>query len=426
MQRCVLFLLLAGSLLFHKTEAQSPSIYNGYIHNPFFYNPAEAITNYTTVNLMHRRQWIGIDGAPTATAFTLTSRIGEGKSGFGLKFVSLEEGLVSNNTIDAAYVYGIPLSLKQALHFGMSFGMSSRAVDFSQLDMNDPAIGNFTNTIDPVASFGLAWKNTNGLNLGVSLPRLISRESNISESGVYYRRSFAPDEIIVTASFARTTANRMVTKNRRGVKRKMQTGETRAPLELYTLYKYSRYLPAQAEAFIKLNLSDAFAIAGGYRLNYGPLTALHLSLGKMAIQYAYEPAVKLADFTTSSHEFQLALQIGKDRKPVVKTPQLRSRIMTSEEHHVARFQQGEDQTNAKETTKYYVVIRSFKDFTPADAYKRKLVGEKFNGNVIYSEKDKMYHVYVYKATKSPDAYREAKNLKLHAGKKARVIAITTH
>jgi len=38
--------------------------------------------------------------------------------------------------------------------------------------------------------------------------------------------------------------------------------------------------------------------------------------------------------------------------------------------------------------------------------------------------DKQYHVYVYKAAKSPDAYREAKNLRLYAGKKARVVSIT--
>jgi len=404
MQRGVLFLLLAGVLsLSQKAEAQTSSIYNAYIHNPFFYNPAEAITNYSTINLMHRKQWIGIDGAPTATAFTLTSRIRESKSGFGVKFVSLKEGLVSNDAADVSFVYGIPLSLSQMLQFGMSVGAAARSINFNALDMNDPAIGNFNNTIDPAASFGLAWKSTSGLNVGVALPSLLSRQSQISDAGIAYKRQFATDEIIVTASFARTHDNRVVTKKRRGVKRKVQSGETRAPLELYTLYRYSKYFPGQAEAFVKLNLSQAVAIAGGYRLNYGPLTALHLSFGKMALQYSYEPMVRLADFTTSSHEFQIGLRVGKDRKPVVKKPQLRSRLNTTEEHHVARFQQGEDDITTKETTKYYVVIKSFKDFTPADAFKRKLIAEKFNGNVIYSEKDKQYHVYVYKAAKSPDA-----------------------
>ena len=100
------------------------------------------------------------------------------------------------------------------------------------------------------------------------------------------------------------------------------------------------------------------------------------------------------------------------------------------EHHTARFQEDiEDPDNIAavetEKTKYYVVIRSFGDFTQADAFKKKLLTEKYNADIFYYQNDKKYHVFLLETPKQHDANEEARNLKKFTKfKDAHVLTVT--
>src|SRR5438128_4347832 len=71
-----LLLICSGAL-----HAQQRPYYTQYILNNYIINPAIAgIENYWDVKISHRHQWVGLDGAPVTTYFTIQGPLT--KSGF--------------------------------------------------------------------------------------------------------------------------------------------------------------------------------------------------------------------------------------------------------------------------------------------------------------------------------------------------------
>jgi cell division septation protein DedD len=128
----------------------------------------------------------------------------------------------------------------------------------------------------------------------------------------------------------------------------------------------------------------------------------------------------------------VGLRLGNIKKFKRHAPAvLRSTLSTTEEKHIARFQETVEDPDAvsdaekKDVKVYYVVIRSFPDFSQADAYKQKLRGEKFNADVFYNPADKKFHVHVLKTSKAAEANEEVKNLKSFTKlKDARLMTVT--
>jgi hypothetical protein len=73
-----------------------------------------------------------------------------------------------------------------------------------------------------------------------------------------------------------------------------------------------------------------------------------------------------------------------------------------------------------------VVINVFPDFNKADAFKRKLVGDKFNADIFYNPADRKYYVHVLETVKASEAHEEIRNLKTYTKlKTARLLVVTT-
>ena len=68
---CIGLMLISTS---NAAVAQAKSSYNQYILNNFILNPAQAgIENYTDVKISARDQWVGLNGAPKTTYFSIMS-----------------------------------------------------------------------------------------------------------------------------------------------------------------------------------------------------------------------------------------------------------------------------------------------------------------------------------------------------------------
>src|SRR5687767_5187146 len=93
-----LILLLVCCGAYGTSHAQNFPVYNSFYVNPFLYNPAEALTEYTQVFALHRQQWLNIEGAPTVSALTFNTLMNESRAGVGGKFSSYKRGLL--NTTD--------------------------------------------------------------------------------------------------------------------------------------------------------------------------------------------------------------------------------------------------------------------------------------------------------------------------------------
>lgn len=421
-------------LCFIQATAQNYPVYNSFYVNPYLYNPAEALTDYTQIYALHRQQWMNVEGAPTMSTLTFNTLMNDSRAGFGGKVSSYKRGILNTTDFSMSYAYAIPMGQKNWLFLGLAGGAISNQIDMTKVtDPNDPVLASgAASNMQPSGSFGMLYRSGSGLNIGVSLPQLFPPVFN--SPGSFTNTTVSPsDQVFVTIYYKKKMDSRIVTKTKGGVQRKVRSQETIAPLEMYFNYKYSKYGNSQFELLGKLNLSQHFWLGASYRLPYGFTGNAGLNINRFVLAYSYEPGNQPADgFSQGSHEVLLGLRLGQQKKFKRAAPVLRSTITKTVEKHTARFQEtsadpnaiGQQQDEVKK--KYYVIIRVFNEFTAADVYKRKLVTEKYNAEVFYNAQDKKYYVHVLETLKSSEAYEEVRNLKNYTKlKEARVLIVTT-
>jgi type IX secretion system PorP/SprF family membrane protein len=430
--RNIFYVIVVLGVLGHTSVlAQNYAVYNSYYINPYLYNPAEAASEYASLFVNHRIQWANIEGAPVLTTVNFNTLIDQTRSGFGFKASSFKRGLLNTTDFHLTYAYGMMLGKTSKMFFALSAGGISNTINIEKADASDPAITNYlSNNLQPASNFGLLLRTDAGLNFGVSLPQLFAPKFNSAES--FQNLTPSPlDNVIISTYFKRKIEGKIVSKNRKGVRAKVKTKESDAPLELYALYKYSKFGTSQFEVMGKLNLSQSFWLGASYRQSYGFTGSLGLKIKTLLLSYSYEPGNQpVPTFSQGTHEMQLGLRFGQQKKYKSEAPLLRSTLKTQSERHSARFQHVEDdpdqihqdQDVVKKT--YYVVIRSFADFVGADAYKKKLIDQKFNADVFYNERDRKFYVHVFTTKKSSEAHEEARNLKNYSKlKEARVLTV---
>jgi type IX secretion system PorP/SprF family membrane protein len=415
---------------------QNYPLYNAVYANPFLYNPATAANEETTLFIHHRQQWVGVQGAPVISAFSINSLIENRRYGLGVKVSSFQRGLLSTSDVSFAYAYGIPLNKTSQLYFGMSVGAITNTLDISSAtDPNDPAFANYQdNNLQASGSFGVLYKSNNGLSFGLALPQLFAPSFLNQSFATFTPQPF--DQAIASLGYRRKLEGKLATKKIRGMKTRVKGKEMVAPLEFYVLYRYAAYQESQFEIASKLNLTQSFWLGASYRQNYGIIGSAGFRMNRLSLGYFYELGSQPeAGFSQGSHEVFASLRLGEIKKFKRPAPVLRSTLVTAKttQHH-ARFQNEADDPekllNAAappESKKvYYVVVRSFGEFPAADVYKNKLIAEKYNADIYYSPKDRKYHVHIYNTSKSSEAYEEVRNLKSYTKlKDARVLVVET-
>jgi type IX secretion system PorP/SprF family membrane protein len=176
--------------------AQQRPYYTQYIMNTFIINPAVAgIENYIDVKASHRRQWVGIDGAPVTTYITIQGPLhksitgretpigfhpkGENPrgrlnwkdytatdphAGIGLTILNDKTGPLHRFSITAAYAYHLPLSRKMSLSAGVSAGIQDM-----HLNTNELYFGQNTGIDPAITGNGIAHTWKGDINAGLWL-----------------------------------------------------------------------------------------------------------------------------------------------------------------------------------------------------------------------------------------------------------------
>ena len=415
---CLLTVFVLTLLHCFPVKGQVFPVYNHFYNNQYVYNPAEAGNEpFTTFTVNHRQQWRGVEGAPVVSTFTFHTPFDLSKSAIGLNVRSFERGILTSNDILVTYAYRLHLDEESTVHFGLSGGVLNNTIDFEKVDdPDDPVLSQFeaNNNIQPAANFGIKYQSATGINLGIALPKLFPAFPDSDNDGI----QFSPfNDVILMAYYKRKVKGKIVNQRRRGVKRRVKLENAYAPLEFHVLYRYAAAGNSQLEAMLRLTMGDAFWFGGSYRLNYGPTFNLGLQFDRLSLGYAYETASNFeGQFLDGSHEMQLNLRIGKEKRLRKKRNILRSSLGTKRQEHKARFssqnsqevnQVSDDQANKK----YYLVIKSFSDFNTADRYMSRLQEEEeLNAKIYYEEAKKKYHVHIFETTKFKDANQERKNI----------------
>ncbi|MFN3918593.1 MAG: type IX secretion system membrane protein PorP/SprF [Flavobacteriales bacterium] len=137
-------ILIILSLLFcFAAKAQQDFQNTQYMFNQFVINPAYAGSkDELSVNLSHRSQWVGFEGAPQTQVFNIHAPL---KKGLGAGMQVFNDQIGPRNVVgaSAAFSYRIKMG-KGKLGFGLRGGIMNYGYDWAKLnyhDMTDDVIG---------------------------------------------------------------------------------------------------------------------------------------------------------------------------------------------------------------------------------------------------------------------------------------------
>ena len=166
----VLAFLSVGIVSAQQVPQFSQNMFNKLANNPGFAGSRGVIAT----SVLHRSQWMGVEGAPSTQNFSVDAEIPSLMSGVGLNIVKDEIAQFSNLGLQASYAFRIPLG-KAQLGLGMSVGMYQSGVDgaaFNPAQNGDVAIPMNSVSGSKLDLGAGAYFNTQDVYIGISSAHL--------------------------------------------------------------------------------------------------------------------------------------------------------------------------------------------------------------------------------------------------------------
>lgn len=164
------------------TFSQQDPQFSMYMFNPLGVNPGYAGSREVlSAVLVHRSQWIGLDGAPETQAFSLNMPLGNKKMGVGIQFYNDKIGPHTTQIIKGTYAYRLKLGGGR-LAFGLSGGVLNYNYDWNKIEYKEQddaiPVNAAENFMIPTVDFGLYY-NTNTFYAGFSIENINEAEYNL-------------------------------------------------------------------------------------------------------------------------------------------------------------------------------------------------------------------------------------------------------
>ncbi len=177
----LLLTALSGSLC-----AQQLGQYTHYMSNELIINPAFAGGHDAlSMTVLHRSQWVGLEGAPSTQSFSIHSLAKNDHMGLGLTLVNDRVGAHKNFTALGSFAYRLRLNRDSYVSFGIQAGVNQKSSDYSSLNMPSPIDPSLElidiNTTSLEVGAG-AYLKTPKLHLGISSPKLFSSKTDLNDS----------------------------------------------------------------------------------------------------------------------------------------------------------------------------------------------------------------------------------------------------
>lgn len=286
--------VLISNTIFSQQDPQ----FTQYMYNTVSFNPAYAgSTNTLNFNLLHRTQWVGLEGAPKTQVFSVNSPLGR-NTALGLSLVNDEIGPSEEVYATADFSYTIELQNDLKFAFGLKAGLQSLQVDYTKLNTYDPTDSQFQQNVSQLSpQIGLgSYLYTDNWYLGVSVPNMLKTD--------HY------DEIGVS-----TAAERLHLYFIGGYVFQLNKNLKFKPA---TLIKVVSGAPIAYDLSANFLLNDKFTLGGSYRLDsaVSALAGFQIS-NSLMLGYAYDfDTTDLARYNSGSHEIFLKFEIFNTVKGV--------------------------------------------------------------------------------------------------------------
>jgi len=170
-------LTLGLILLVGYSYAQQDAQFTQYMYNTISVNPAYAGSNVgTSLFLLNRSQWVGLDGAPVTTNVSIHAPINRSNVGLGLSVINDKIGPSDESTVAVDFSYTLLISDTYKLAFGLKASGNLLNIDFNKLnqyDQNDYSFEtNVDNKFSPNVGVGL-YLYSDKTYIGLSAPYLL-------------------------------------------------------------------------------------------------------------------------------------------------------------------------------------------------------------------------------------------------------------
>ncbi len=287
----VAFLFMVNN---HKVSAQQSPHYTQYYYNMQVLNPAFVGVNADlSVSVLSRQQWVGVEGAPKTSTFSVNGRI---RNGLGLGVTAIHDriGLNESTNINFDASYTLATSLNGRVSLGLKGGITYYDNKLSEGITPDNEQYASTSGNFPNIGFGALYYNPK-FYAGISVPNFL-RYSPFRNSDNFIENNYL------------SNINCFITS---GAVFEMSENIRFKPS---AIFKYTPTLPISFDVNANFIFKNQFETGLSYRYNESLSAMVTLFLSeKLKIGYAYDYQLGILGDNLSSHEIVLRFDLNLNR-----------------------------------------------------------------------------------------------------------------
>lgn len=277
--------------------AQQDAQFTQYMYNTISINPAYAGSRGAlSVFGLYRTQWVGLDGAPETSSFSVNSPISNSNLGIGVSLVNDKIGPTNENNFSTDLSYSIQTSANFKLSFGIKGTVNLFNLDINKLnieDQGDPQFQDLRNKISPNVGAGVYWHSDKAY-VGLSVPNFIETNRYDDNDVAIYKDRI---NYYLMGGYVFDLDKYQYIKFKPAVLVKMVEGA-----------------PLQVDLSANFMFNDKFVVGAAYRWSaaVSAMAGFQVSDG-LYIGYAYDhETTKLQNYNSGSHEIFLRYEFFKN------------------------------------------------------------------------------------------------------------------
>ncbi|MFM2134881.1 MAG: hypothetical protein RL021_281 [Bacteroidota bacterium] len=299
--RISLFIILL-SAGYEYANAQQDVLLSQYMFNHLVVNPAYAGNkDYTVSQLLYRRQWVGMEGAPVTQIGSVHGRVGTTSMGWGGLVSHDRVGMTDRTDMYANGAYHLRVKEGMMLSLGLRAGGSFFACNNTDLrywDEGDLVFDrNRVSKFLPNVGTGM-YLYTSKYYAGISVPTVISYDESQALSSSAAIDAYIPRQ--VRHYFASGGAVFELNPD--------------VILKPSMLIKYVAHAPLQADFNVNVLLSKILWVGASYRTGDAIVGLLEFQVNKrLRFGYSYDYTLSdIRNYSSGSHELMIGYDFGRN------------------------------------------------------------------------------------------------------------------
>jgi len=256
-----IILLILSFWYSHQTWAQQEASFTHYMYNSSGINAAYVGSrDVLAATLLHRTQWMSLDGAPVTQTFNVHTPVGNQKIALGMSIINEKIGPTKSTAFYGDVAYRMMLSDNSRIAFGLKAGVNVFKTSFKELDIGEVYDEAFAQDLSSeiIPNFGTGvYYDTPNFYVGLSVPRMLNNKMEgqfVTKKRHYY----------LIAGYATQISERLMFKPT-------------------TVIKATAGAPVIMDLTGEFVVNDRFSLGAKYRTNDGIGILLGLNLSKVLI-----------------------------------------------------------------------------------------------------------------------------------------------